>query len=680
MLRITTLAATAALLASTGIALAQTPSYSTDRYSTDRRSDHRRGPTSPPTRSNGHTRTSQPTARSRLNRLIGTKRSTNRSFETNRFGASQTERFGTTRVDRFGTAPMSGSRLSSRAPPFANAASAPRSSPARQRASAAWAVQWATSSPASPRRADRRGRRAQLPRPHRRARAGGARLGHLDRDAALAAARACDKGRTRGLLQGVPFGIKDIFDTADMPTGYGSPIYTGCRPSFTRAPRRLPRAAGGILLGKTVTTEFANRHPGPTANPHNPMHTPGGSSSGSAAAVADFMVPLAIGTQTGGSVIRPAAYCGVVGFKPSYGLFPPAGMHPNTESLDTVGIDGALGRGHRAVPRRADGDPLRRRRCRSGRRAWRCAARRIGTARAGGQGGAGSAAAGCARPGPRSSKRNCRRECDGISEVQRRHSVFEALRVHAPELHRHEALLSPDLLERGQDRRRAAVDPRRFPRRLARAERMRAAARRMGRRLRRDPDLAGARRRRRAGSARPARHVFNGLWTVLYMPCLTLPADVTARTGCRSASSSSAAATPTSGCSRSGSGSSAIWEHANEPPEPALRRRGRRAARFRRVDRRGADPRLPRSRRGAQIGQGLDLARPRAGAGAGARRRPRRAARAARRLPIGVKDIIDTSTCRPSTARRSIAATGPSPTPPASRCCAWPAARSSARR
>src|SRR5512142_2085453 len=161
---------------------------------------------------------------------------------------------------------------------------------------------------------------------------------HLDRGAALAAARACDEGGRRGVLRGVPFGVKDIFDTSDMPSGYGSPIYTGCRPSFDASAVALPRAAGAILLGKTVTTEFANRHPGPTSHPQNPMHTPGGSSSGSAAAVADFMVPLAIGTQTGGSVIRPAAYCGVVGFKPSFGLFPPAGMHPNTESLDTVGI------------------------------------------------------------------------------------------------------------------------------------------------------------------------------------------------------------------------------------------------------------------------------------------------------------------------------------------------------
>src|SRR5947207_6268384 len=139
---------------------------------------------------------------------------------------------------------------------------------------------------------------------------------HLDPEQALAAARDCDRNGKNGVLKGVPFGVKDIFDTADMPAGYGSPIYTGCRPSFDASAVSLPRAAGAILLGKTVTTEFANRHPGPTANPHNPSHTPGGSSSGSAAAVADCMVPLAIGTQTGGSVPRPPAYRGVAGLKP----------------------------------------------------------------------------------------------------------------------------------------------------------------------------------------------------------------------------------------------------------------------------------------------------------------------------------------------------------------------------
>ena len=179
---------------------------------------------------------------------------------------------------------------------------------------------------------------AKLPRPDRASASRSCAPGPISTASRRSTRRGPATGRgRRGVLRGVPFGIKDIFDTADMPTGYGSPIYTGCRPSFEASAASLPQAAGAILLGKTVTTEFANRHPGPTSHPHNPMHTPGGSSSGSAAAVADFMVPLAIGTQTGGSVIRPAAYCGVVGFKPSYGLFPPAGMHPNTESLDTVG-------------------------------------------------------------------------------------------------------------------------------------------------------------------------------------------------------------------------------------------------------------------------------------------------------------------------------------------------------
>ena len=161
---------------------------------------------------------------------------------------------------------------------------------------------------------------------------------HLAGEAALAQARERDRSAKKTLLNGVPFGLKDIFDSVDMPTTYGSPIYTGCRPANDASAASLPRAAGGILLGKTVSTEFANVHPGPTTNPYDPGFSPGGSSSGSAAAVADFMVPLAIGTQTGGSVIRPAAYCGVVGFKPSFGLFPPAGMRINTEALDTVGI------------------------------------------------------------------------------------------------------------------------------------------------------------------------------------------------------------------------------------------------------------------------------------------------------------------------------------------------------
>jgi Asp-tRNA(Asn)/Glu-tRNA(Gln) amidotransferase A subunit family amidase len=162
---------------------------------------------------------------------------------------------------------------------------------------------------------------------------------HLDRDFALAQARECDRSASRGPLHGVPFAAKDIMDTADLPTEYGSPIYKGNRPKADAACVALSRAAGGVLLGKTVTTEFASRFPwGKTTNPHNPAHTPGGSSSGSAAAVGDFMVPLAFGTQTVGSVIRPAAFCGCVGYKPSFGEVSTQGVKQNTASFDTVGL------------------------------------------------------------------------------------------------------------------------------------------------------------------------------------------------------------------------------------------------------------------------------------------------------------------------------------------------------
>jgi Asp-tRNA(Asn)/Glu-tRNA(Gln) amidotransferase A subunit family amidase len=160
----------------------------------------------------------------------------------------------------------------------------------------------------------------------------------LDPDRAIAEARERDRATTRGPLHGVPIGVKDVMDTQDMPTAYGSPIYRGHRPAADAACVALARAAGAVVIGKTVTTEFATFHPGKTANPHNPAHTPGGSSSGSAAAVADLMVPLAFGTQTAGSVIRPASYCGVVGYKPSFGTIARTGVKPLSDSLDTVGV------------------------------------------------------------------------------------------------------------------------------------------------------------------------------------------------------------------------------------------------------------------------------------------------------------------------------------------------------
>ncbi|MGN6702451.1 MAG: amidase [Burkholderiaceae bacterium] len=141
-----------------------------------------------------------------------------------------------------------------------------------------------------------------------------------------------------GPLAGIAVGVKDLIDTADMPTAYGSPIYRGHRPAQDAAIVRRLRELGAAVLGKTATTEFAWRHPADTVNPWNPAHTPGGSSSGSAAAVAAGIVPLAIGSQTLGSVLRPAAYCGVVGFKPSFGALPRDGVFPFAPSLDHVGL------------------------------------------------------------------------------------------------------------------------------------------------------------------------------------------------------------------------------------------------------------------------------------------------------------------------------------------------------
>ncbi len=160
---------------------------------------------------------------------------------------------------------------------------------------------------------------------------------YLDPDRALAQAKACDRMPSRGPLHGIPIGVKDIIATFDMPTSYGSPIYAGHQPASDAACVALLREAGAVILGKTVTTEFAMFTPGKTANPHHPAHTPGGSSSGSAAAVADGMVPLALGSQTAGSIIRPASFCGVVGYKPTHGDFPVAGIKALSQTLDTLG-------------------------------------------------------------------------------------------------------------------------------------------------------------------------------------------------------------------------------------------------------------------------------------------------------------------------------------------------------
>src|SRR6516162_7986879 len=346
---------------------------------------------------------------------------------------------------------------------------------------------------------------------------------HLSGEAALAAAREFDRTKQDTLLKGVPFGIKDIFDTADMPTTYGSPIYVGCRPASDASAAALPRAAGGILIGKTVTTEFANRHPGPTTNPNDPDFSPGGSSSGSAAAVADFMVPLAIGTQTGGSVIRPAAYCGVVGFKPSFGLFPPAGMRINTEALDTVGVmarsvgDIALFRAAMmaipyAVPAMPETAP----------RLGLCRGPHWDAAQPEGKAALDAAADRLASAGAVVRDTDLPRECAEGDERQITIGSFEGLRNHMPELYRHEALLSVRLRETKIARGRA-LNLETFRNACRDAERARTAAREWAGGFDAILTLPAPGQAPR-GLASTGSAVFNALWTQLWMPCLTLPA------------------------------------------------------------------------------------------------------------------------------------------------------------
>jgi len=346
---------------------------------------------------------------------------------------------------------------------------------------------------------------------------------HLSGEAALAAAREFDRTKQDTLLKGVPFGIKDIFDTADMPTTYGSPIYVGCRPASDASAAALPRAAGGILIGKTVTTEFANRHPGPTTNPNDPDFSPGGSSSGSAAAVADFMVPLAIGTQTGGSVIRPAAYCGVVGFKPSFGLFPPAGMRINTEALDTVGImarsvgDIALFcAAMMAIPYALPAMPE------AGPRLGLCRGPHWDEAQPEGRAVLEAAAERLAAAGAVVSDTEAPPESADGDERQRILGAFEGLRNHMPELHRHEALLSARLREEKIALgRQLTLDQ--FRTACRGAERARVAAQNWASGFDAILTLPAAGQAPR-GLADTGSAAFNALWTQLYMPCLTLPA------------------------------------------------------------------------------------------------------------------------------------------------------------
>jgi Asp-tRNA(Asn)/Glu-tRNA(Gln) amidotransferase A subunit family amidase len=346
---------------------------------------------------------------------------------------------------------------------------------------------------------------------------------YLDRDQALAEARRRDGEAPRGPLHGLPIAVKDLIDTSDMPTAYGSPIYRGHRPAADAACVALARAAGAIVLGKTVTTEFATFTPGKTANPHNPAHTPGGSSSGSAAAVADGMAPLAFGTQTAGSVIRPASFCGVVGYKPSFGLINRAGVKPLSDSLDTVGVyartvdDAAFFAGvlterpvlrHLAVADRAPRFGLYRTPM------WAAAEPAAAAA-------LDEARGALDRAGARVEELAIAPEHEGLTEAQDKIMGFETCRALADERIRHSAELSPRLAQLLDAGMAVGADEYDAARALAETAR-RSLAGFFG-----DCDAIltpAAPGEAPAGLGYTGDPLFNRMWTLLGAPCVTVPA------------------------------------------------------------------------------------------------------------------------------------------------------------
>jgi Asp-tRNA(Asn)/Glu-tRNA(Gln) amidotransferase A subunit family amidase len=346
---------------------------------------------------------------------------------------------------------------------------------------------------------------------------------HLDRERALAAARRCDGEPPRGPLHGIPIAVKDLIDTVEMPTAYGSPIYRNHRPTADASCVALARAAGAIVLGKTVTTEFAAFTPGKTANPRNPAHTPGGSSSGSAAAVADGMAPLAFGTQTAGSVIRPAAYCGCVGYKPSFGLINRAGVKPLADSLDTIGIlartveDAAFFAGvlsersalrHLAVPIEAPRFGLYRTPMWD--EAEPATAAALDTAREA-----------LERAGAAVTELAIAPEHHGLAEVQNTIMLFEMVRALAYERTLHSAELSPRLAQMVDTG--LTIGAADYDRALATAAEARAAL---------DAFFGAydaivvpaAQGEAPMGLGNTGDPIFNRMWTLLGVPCVTLPA------------------------------------------------------------------------------------------------------------------------------------------------------------
>lgn len=346
---------------------------------------------------------------------------------------------------------------------------------------------------------------------------------YLDPEQALAQARERDRVRPLGPLHGIPVGIKDIIATADMPTGCGTPVYHGWRPAWDASCIAALRAAGAIIMGKTVTTEFAVYQPGRTANPRNPAHTPGGSSSGSAAAVADLMVPLALGTQTAGSIVRPASFCGVVGCKPTFGYVNRAGLKPSADSLDTIGVfarsvaDAALALA--VISRRpglaataAPAAPPRIGVCRT--HEWPFAERSSKDALA-------AAKEALARAGAVLIEVDLPQPFEGLADAQALIQAYETAQALAYESQQHAAQLSPNLaalLQSGRD-----CPPADYDRAIALARRCRVALPGLFDQI--DIMLTpSVRGEAPAGLGATGDPVFNRIWTLLHVPCLNLPA------------------------------------------------------------------------------------------------------------------------------------------------------------
>jgi Asp-tRNA(Asn)/Glu-tRNA(Gln) amidotransferase A subunit family amidase len=341
----------------------------------------------------------------------------------------------------------------------------------------------------------------------------------LDVEAARRSAERADLAQEP--LRGLPVGVKDIYDTVEFATEYGSSIYAGHRPKADAAMVALVRRAGGIVLGKTVTTEFASLEPARTRNPRNPDHTPGGSSSGSAAAVAAGMVPVALGSQTGGSVIRPAAYCGVAGYKPSYRMLPSVGMKCFAWSLDTVGLFAAGVADVAFAAAAISGRELRVDRAPP-------SAPRIAIARTqlwsqastDMQAAVERAARAAEAAGAKVSELKLPPIFDDATDAHATVQDYEAFRALADEYDRHRDRLGPMLRE--QLGKAAAITPEAYDegRRLARRARKMFADVMAEADVILTPSAPGAAPRGLGSTGRPT---FNRLWTLLGAPCINVP-------------------------------------------------------------------------------------------------------------------------------------------------------------